>query len=140
MKSLYRRIKRILAWLPLLWRDQDWDFCFFVAIVQFKLNRMADCIEANDIVTSAGEQAAEMREVIEHLKKFTDTMEYYPEPANLPEWRLFKHEDGGMRLHTGVESAPQEWKEYHAMIWKKEEEHWEKAWKLISEKGRGWWD
>ena len=124
--KLYRRIRTIIALLPLLWKDQDWDYCFLVRIIQFKLRRMANCIEKNDIVVSAPEIAAQMREVVEHLDKFSDTMNYYPAPDEMPEY-FFKN-------------IPQEWKDYYRMITQKEQEHWDAAWKLMQEKCQWWWD
>lgn len=40
LKSLPARIQTILAWLPILWRDRDWDYAFLLRIIEFKISRM----------------------------------------------------------------------------------------------------
>jgi len=133
MRTLYYRMKRIIAWLPVLWKDQDWDYDFLIRIIKFKLNRMADCIEKNNLIASCEDVAKEMREVVEHLDKSRDAGEYYPPPKNLPEWEFLGEDDK-------INPLPPKWIEYYDMLQSKEDEHWDAAWQLISKKGRGWWD
>ncbi len=131
MRRFYNRIRTIIAWLPLLWKDYDWDYSFFITIIQFKLTRMANCIEKSNIIVDASEIAAQMREAVEHLDKFSDTMEHYPHPDNMPEWSF---------LGPDNTPCPQEWKDYYNLINEKEQEHWNAAWELVREKGQHWWD
>jgi len=47
-KSIYNGIKRIinvLRWLPILWKDRDWDYCFLVVILKTKLTHMKKYME-----------------------------------------------------------------------------------------------
>ena len=32
--------KRLIAWIPILWKDRDWDHTYFYTIMDFKLSRM----------------------------------------------------------------------------------------------------
>ena len=40
MKSLLRRIRHLLSWLPIIWHDQDWDWIFLITILNRKLRNM----------------------------------------------------------------------------------------------------
>lgn len=40
MRNLLRRVSNIIAWLPILWADRDWDFAFLLRIMRFKISRM----------------------------------------------------------------------------------------------------
>ncbi len=43
----YRRIKRIVAWIPILWKDEDWDHSYLFELLRFKISRMRQEIEKN---------------------------------------------------------------------------------------------
>lgn len=40
MFRIYYFIKRVIAYLPLLWKDQDWDSVYLLDMMKFKLSRM----------------------------------------------------------------------------------------------------
>jgi len=40
LSSLWESIKTTIAWLPVIWRDRDWDYAFFFILLQYKLKRM----------------------------------------------------------------------------------------------------
>lgn len=42
------KIKRLLYWLPVIWKDKDWDYSFFYDIIEHKLNSMAKHFEEDD--------------------------------------------------------------------------------------------
>lgn len=39
--KIFWRLRRLLAWLPVLWNDAEWDHAFLFRIMEFKLRRMA---------------------------------------------------------------------------------------------------
>lgn len=39
---MIRRIKRLLQWIPLLWKDEDYDYVYLLEIMRFKLQLMED--------------------------------------------------------------------------------------------------
>ena len=41
IKDFIQNVKKLLQWIPVIWKDQDWDQTFFYEILQFKLKRMA---------------------------------------------------------------------------------------------------
>lgn len=42
MKGFFRKVYRILYWLPILWRDRWWDSCFLLTIMAAKLRYDAE--------------------------------------------------------------------------------------------------
>ena len=34
----------VFRWIPVIWFDGDYDFCFLVSIMEYKLRRMSKCI------------------------------------------------------------------------------------------------
>ncbi len=45
----YRKLKRIIAWFPVLWKDEDWHYAYLFEIIRFKISRMRTSIDANKI-------------------------------------------------------------------------------------------
>lgn len=35
-------VSSIIRWIPLIWHDRDWDWCYLASIMEFKLRRMSD--------------------------------------------------------------------------------------------------
>jgi len=46
-KRAYRRIKRFIAWFPIIWDDEDWDYAYLYEIMRFKISRMRKEIDSN---------------------------------------------------------------------------------------------
>lgn len=46
-RSRYRRIHRLIAWIPVLWKDEDWDPAYLFEVLRFKISRMRREIERN---------------------------------------------------------------------------------------------
>ena len=40
-RTVIRNIGRVIKWIPVIWRDRDWDEHYLVTILQFKLEQMA---------------------------------------------------------------------------------------------------
>lgn len=41
MRSFFYGLGNLRRWLPLIWRDRDWDWVFLAQVMEFKLRRMA---------------------------------------------------------------------------------------------------
>lgn len=61
MKRFFRFLKRLWAWIPILWKDEDWDPSFLFRIMQFKISRMRKIINKNDYHTCAQMNCREMK-------------------------------------------------------------------------------
>lgn len=42
-----RRIKRFIAWFPIIWKDEDWDSAYLFEIMRFKISRIRQELEQN---------------------------------------------------------------------------------------------
>lgn len=47
--SLYERTSNVISWLPILWKDRDWDYAFITKIFIFKLERTAKFMENSEL-------------------------------------------------------------------------------------------
>lgn len=61
MRQFFRNIARTFAWLPVIWRDREFDYAFLFRIITFKLERMAKQAETGWITEGALQAARRMR-------------------------------------------------------------------------------
>lgn len=45
MRNLIKKIKTIISYLPVLWKDEDWDYFYLDALLLHKLKRMKNCFD-----------------------------------------------------------------------------------------------
>jgi hypothetical protein len=135
MLRSFRKLKRIIEWLPILWRDEDWDYQFLVKIIQFKLRRMADCIDRNEII-SDHKKARQMRIVAGHLDRFQAHSYWDSNPYQ--GWHIGYTKEGKFKRKFNPDYIfpyAQD-RQIHDL----EEWHWNEAWRKIAKYGMGWWD
>jgi len=69
----YSQIKRVLDFLPLIWKGYDWDYHYAVELFQHQLKRMANFLESDKAKTLESKvAAARIRTAIELMSKVYD--------------------------------------------------------------------
>ena len=68
-------IKNVIRWLPVIWRDKDWDESFIYKILQFKLKNQAEYIATRDWHIRAKRDAEIMMTCVRLIDKINE--EYY---------------------------------------------------------------
>lgn len=63
LKQIYHSFKNIIRWIPILWKDRDWDWHFLLIIIQFKLKRMEKYHRKHGTSLNANKYADDMRKV-----------------------------------------------------------------------------
>jgi hypothetical protein len=75
IKQFFRRIYNLYRWLPIIWKDQDWDDFYIFEILKFKLKNQAEYIGKRGIHLSAKRDAEIMMLCVRLIEKIQD--EYY---------------------------------------------------------------
>lgn len=75
----YRRIKRFVAWVPILWKDEDWDYIYFLEVMRFKISRIRKEIDKNKRHIGYKKQVKQMKVVEELLSRiaFNKNNDFY---------------------------------------------------------------
>ena len=68
-------IKNLWKWLPIVWKDRDWDYRYLITVLEFKLKKQSEYIGSKDRHTQAKRDSEVMMTCVRLLKKFGD--EYY---------------------------------------------------------------
>lgn len=77
-QSGHRRIKRFIAWFPIIWRDEEWDAAYLYEIMRFKISRMGKSMEKNAIHVGYEKRVREMKVAQELLSRISMSKRYSP--------------------------------------------------------------
>lgn len=154
IKRPISKIIKIFNYIPILWKDEDWDYSYLLDLVDYKLKRMCYCLANNDIVEN--NELAKMLLTIKETRTFIynhlnadDVYEKYVERPPYNAKYSTKELDNGhftiiiLNGDTNQELTEEEEKNYNQWLNRKynfENEQWEMIWKNISKHGRSWWD
>ena len=153
----YRRFKRLIQFIPHIWRGYDFDHRYAIDLFSYQLSRTADFMESDRAMTvDADVRAKRIRTAVELLEKvyegeyeceYQDKMkELYGE--NVLNWWF---EDTGKGDGTSyLRQEFEKWdntEEVQKMMNKlflesqtKQKRAEELVWKFIAHNIRGWWD
>ena len=100
-------MSNLRRWLPIVWKDRDWDKHYIMEPLLFKLRNHIEYMKHHSHVECAPEQVRTMSECLELLEKVHDEWTYYEDPACL------KHEEkwGKSEFYTvPCEDRPGSWR------------------------------
>lgn len=76
IKDIYKGIKNIIKWMPLVWRDRDWDYHYFLQIMKFKLNNMNKELKNSEFLAYTDTKAIKALKICVNLLDRLDKDEY----------------------------------------------------------------
>jgi hypothetical protein len=74
-KDLYRGIKNLITWLPVVWKDRDWDSYYIFKILEHKLKLQSKGISRRDIHLNAKRDSEIMMTCVRLMERLRE--EYY---------------------------------------------------------------
>jgi hypothetical protein len=74
-KTVYKGIKNLIQWFPIIWKDRDWDNSFIYDLLEFKLRRQSKYTQKIDKFTSSQQSARNMRICADLISRIKD--DYY---------------------------------------------------------------
>ena len=69
-KRKYRQIKNVFRWLPIIWKQYDFDYSYSIEVFKFQLEKQAEFLESDRAITlSAKNKASRIRMVLRLMEK-----------------------------------------------------------------------
>lgn len=157
VKRFFRRVKRVMDFLPMIWKGYDFDYRYAIELFQYQLERTADFMESDRAMTmDADIRARRIRTAVELLQKVYDEeygceyqdklKEMYGE--NVLEWSFEDTGEGDDSYY--LRYRYEQWdnaEEVQRMMNKlflesqaKQKRAEKLVWKFISHNIRYWWD
>jgi hypothetical protein len=75
IRMFFRKVKNMIRWFPIIWKDEDWDHRYIFEILKFKLKNQAKYIGDKDRHTRAKRDAEIMNLCVRLMDKVQT--EYY---------------------------------------------------------------
>ena len=75
MRTWYKRIKNIIRWIPVLWKDKDWDYWHTFEILKTKLKFQSEHFRKHGYHVSSEREAEKMELCVRLIDKVQN--EYY---------------------------------------------------------------
>lgn len=139
--GIYRRVKKIIEYIPLLWKDEDWDYCYLIDMLDYKLKRMAKCIDDNDIIADKEIVIGDINIVRKHIEEFNNPKEHecrirgdLIKTGDVVDDIIFAVNKCRSCIRRG--KCSEEYIELDAL----EHKSWENIWDTLKDKGRSFWD
>ena len=132
-----RFILRLIRWIPVLYKQEEWDFGYIYPILELKIKELRKAISEDtwhteDCIKEELEQIDEVLSCLDKYINWTDYIEIPETPKNHDEFP--KTEDG---LYAWNPTKEQH-KAYQKAN-KFEEENFNKFWNKLKEYHRNWW-
>ena len=159
-KRKYRQVKRVLDFLPIIWRGFDFDYQYAIELFKHQLIRTEKFMSSpNTVTVNANSRAKKIKTAIELLNKVYDEeygSEYQEQMKsiygnNVLEWVFEEIEDTGrgdrpyyLTYEYEKWENKDEVKETFDKLFKQSQDKQKRAeklvWEFISHNIRGWWD
>ena len=162
VKRFFRRVKRVIDFLPMIWKGFDFDYRYAIELFQHQLKRTADFMESDRAMTmDAKIRAKRIRTAVELLQKVYDKeygCEYQDKLKEIYGEKVLDWEFVELDEKSDYDGEPlyelkweyekwdnaEEVKETKQKLYKESQEKQKRAeelvWKFISHNIRGWWD
>ena len=160
-KRKWRQIKRVVDFLPIIWKGYDWDYRYAIELFQHQLSRTANEIEKNGSHVGRKNTAHRIRTAVELMNKvydeeyqfeYTTKIEEKYGPSKFKFEEFNKLDENGDPYYTMVEHFEQEYtveekqfieQEKNNLMWDSREKQ-KKAhrilWQYIEHNILNWWD
>ena len=84
LRKFGRFIKRLFRWLPVLWRQEEWDYGYIYDILDVKLKELKDCIAKDDIHVDAPTCLRQINICLKYLDRYRNADNYIKFPDETP--------------------------------------------------------
>ena len=156
-KRKYRQIKNVFRWLPIIWKQYDFDYRYSLEVFKFQLQKQAEFLESDRAVTlCAKDKAKRIRTILKLMDKVYEedyAMEYFDilkemYGDNVLDWWFedTKKGDGSSYMRyeyekwDNAEEISQMKDELFKMSHEKQKRAHKLLWDLIEHNIQGWWD
>ena len=95
MEIIYR-LKNLFRWIPIIWKDKDWDHCYIYEILKFKLKNQAEHLNSSEL-SDFDREYERLQTIIKLMDRVQN--EYYIDTF----WNLKKHDKARKLLFKMLE-------------------------------------
>lgn len=134
---IIRFIKRIIRWIPVLWKQEEWDFAYLYDIIEFKIKELRKVISKDTWHTEdcVKEELEQIDEVLGYLDRYRNWPNYIEIPEPLEGFQRFTPCENGCSTMNFTDEEHEAYDKAH----KFEEENFNLFWDKLKEYHGNWW-
>ena len=153
IKRKIRQVKNVIEWLPVIWKQFDFDYSYSIDVFKHQIEKQANYLESDRACTmSAKDNAMRIRTTLRLMEKVYDedyALEYQAKLIELYGEELMEYafEDSFLKQNYELTESPERIKEIYDMsskLWKESDLKQKKAhrilWLMVERNIQGWWD
>ena len=129
--NLYQNILRVFAWLPVIWKDRDYDHMFLMYILEFKLKRIRKHLQSSHAIVDL----APLERCLVLLKRINDPDTYF----ELSGYNDFSKENSEWSFDEPMELTNKRL-EFYRIGDDLENKDYDELFVLLRKHVREWWD
>ena len=76
LRKFGRFIKRLWRWVPVLWKQEDWDYDYLYEIMRIKMEELLKCLKEDNIHVGADRRARQLSICLEYFKRMRTPEDY----------------------------------------------------------------
>lgn len=131
-----QKIIKIIQYIPILWRDEDWDYEYLLALITYKLKRMKKAFIANSIV-----ETNKLKDIISGIDSTVKHIENYCDVDGKSFDTVYGKSLDNLQINRDfTKEESDEFFKYSVEKFNFENSEWDNIWNTIKEEGRKWWD
>lgn len=69
VKRFFRRLKRLIEYIPVIWKTDDYDYNYSIQLFQYQLRRIANYIETSGHIENASQTVLQIRTAVDLIDK-----------------------------------------------------------------------
>lgn len=157
VRSYTRRIKRLIEFIPVVWKGYDYDYCYSIDLFKYQLNRTANEIESRKMITDWKHVTSRIRLAVKLLELgynegyTSEVQQRYEEEFGVSEFKIVEADDPKLFQISTIwwqnakdsqenELINERFFEETSVSYFKNERAKQLAWKLIAKDIERWWD
>lgn len=72
MKNIFKGIKNIIDYAPIIFQDRDYDYEYLLTLMEFKLDRMHKFFDNSNISTEDATTAQQIKDTLDAFDKYKE--------------------------------------------------------------------
>ena len=130
IRKFGRFILRLFKWIPILWKQEDWDYEYLYDLIEIKLKELRECFQKDDLHVDSDKFAKQISICLAYMDRFRNWDNYIKTPDNLKSI-------GIEEIHTNI--GEYRIKEYVRKNVAFEKDNYDMFWKCFIKWHRNWW-
>lgn len=82
IRKCFRFMARLISYIPVIWKNEDWDYDYLYDLIEFKLTRMEKALRKDNLHLNSNKYAQQIRICLAYLDRYRNWTEYIEYPID----------------------------------------------------------